>query len=133
MEDENATITNNKHRKKRIVLPLTTLPIGGEGGIAGLLVFGGALAIGGVMAAMSLSNNKRKAKAKGTIIHHQPKPQQLFLDNDDGHNIEDNHQTTQTHIQLANVTWYVRLFTYLDMSFVCKMLFENSISIYATL
>ncbi|KAJ1412595.1 hypothetical protein SESBI_20324 [Sesbania bispinosa] len=91
MGDERATITN-KHGKKKIHPFSTTLSIGGEGGITGLLVFGGALAIAGFMAVASFARNKNKAKG---AHHHQPKPQQLLL-NDDGCKSEDNHETTQT-------------------------------------
>ncbi|XP_029130006.1 uncharacterized protein LOC114916758 [Cajanus cajan] len=71
----------NKRQGKRKIHPF--ISIGSEGGIAGLLVFGGALAFAGFMAVASFASNKRKPK------DHQPKPQQLLL--------EDHHiDTTQT-------------------------------------
>ncbi|KAK7379012.1 hypothetical protein VNO80_04463 [Phaseolus coccineus] len=94
MEDKKSTITNRQGRKK--VLPLSALCIGGEGGIAGLFVFGGALAIAGFMAVASFASNKQEAK--GT--HDQqtkpkPKPQQLLLDEHECKSEED-HDTTQS-------------------------------------
>lgn len=109
MEGEKATITNKEGRRK-IIHPFSSLSIGGEGGIAGLLVFGGALAIAGFMAVTSFATNKNKAK--GTH-HHQPKPQQLLLD-DDSCKSEDSHETTKSLASLlqhstpqdGDVTWY---------------------------
>ncbi|CAJ1876723.1 unnamed protein product [Sphenostylis stenocarpa] len=86
-------ITNRQGRKK--FLPLSGLCIGGEGGIAGLFVFGGALAIAGFMAAASFASNKQEAK--GT--HDQqtkPKPQQLLLAEHECKSEEDHHDTTQS-------------------------------------
>lgn len=115
MEEERATITN-KNGKKKIIQPLiSSLSIGHEGGVAGLLVFGGALAIAGFMAVASFASNKDKAKGKGTYDH-QPKPQQLLLE-DDGFKSEDHHETTQSLDSLVqdsttqdgDTTWYVHL------------------------
>jgi len=74
MEDEKTT---NKHGKKKIHTSLGSITIGGEGGITGLLVFGGALAIAGFMAVTSFGSKKHKKKV---IIH--PHHQQLLLDDD---------------------------------------------------
>ncbi|KAK7396916.1 hypothetical protein VNO78_18079 [Psophocarpus tetragonolobus] len=66
MEDNKRTITNMQGKRK--IHPL--ISIGGEGGIAGLFVFGGALAIAGFMAVASFAvTNKDKDKDK-----HKPKP-----------------------------------------------------------
>lgn len=74
MEDEKTT---NKHGKKKIHTSFGSITIGGEGGITGLLVFGGALAIAGFMAVTSFGSKKHKKKP---IIH--PHHQQLLLDDD---------------------------------------------------
>ncbi|KAK7337485.1 hypothetical protein VNO77_18061 [Canavalia gladiata] len=91
MEEERTGITNKHGRKK--IHPLGSLSIGGEGGITGLLVFGGALAVAGFMAVASFASNKRKAKG---IHDHQPKPipQQLLLD-ENGCKTQEDHQTNQ--------------------------------------
>ncbi|KAG4394016.1 hypothetical protein AAZX31_03G196300 [Glycine max] len=97
MEDKRTAITNNQARKK--IHPLIrSLSIGGEGGIAGLVVFGGALAIAGFMAVASFASNKNKAK--DTHDDHQPpkpkpKPQQLLLEEHICKSEED-HDTTQS-------------------------------------
>ncbi|KAL2345447.1 hypothetical protein Fmac_006732 [Flemingia macrophylla] len=65
-------IMENKRQGKHPLI--SSLSIGGEGGITGLLVFGGALAFAGFMAVASFASNKQKAKD-----HHpkpKPKPQQ---------------------------------------------------------
>ncbi|WJX85119.1 hypothetical protein P8452_67620 [Trifolium repens] len=72
MEDEKT----NKHGKKKINTSLGSITIGGEGGITGLLVFGGALALAGFMAVTSFGTRKHKRKA----IH--PHHQQILLDDD---------------------------------------------------
>ncbi|TKY61755.1 gar2 protein [Spatholobus suberectus] len=94
MEDKSTTITNRQGKKK--IHPLISLSIGGEGGIAGLFVFGGALAIAGFMAVASFASNKHKAK--GTHDHQpkpKPKPQQVLLD-EHGCKSEEDHDTTQS-------------------------------------
>ncbi|QCD98253.1 hypothetical protein DEO72_LG6g2971 [Vigna unguiculata] len=97
MEAKSSVITNKQARKK--LLPTNALCIGGEGGIAGLLVFGGALAIAGFMAVASFANNKQKAKA---TRDQQTKPQQqLLLDEHECKN-EDDHDTTQSLTSLVN-------------------------------
>ncbi|XP_004494392.1 uncharacterized protein [Cicer arietinum] len=75
MEDEKT----NRHGKKKMHHSLGTLTIGGEGGITGLLVFGGALAIAGFMAVTSFATQRTKKKA---IHPYQPIPQHLLLDDD---------------------------------------------------
>ncbi|KEH24411.1 transmembrane protein, putative [Medicago truncatula] len=79
MEDEKTT---NKHGKKKIHTSLGSITIGGEGGITGLLVFGGALAIAGFMAVTSFGSKQHKKKP---IIH--PHHQQLLLA-DDKHSLQ---------------------------------------------
>jgi len=112
MEDKKSIMTNRQGRKK--VLPLSGLCIGGEGGIAGLFVFGGALAIAGFMAVASFASNKQKAKGthdQQTKAKH--KPQQLLLDEHECKS-EDDHETTQSlasliknsSIQNGDATWY---------------------------
>ncbi|XP_027349402.1 histone-lysine N-methyltransferase SETD1B-like [Abrus precatorius] len=92
MEDKRITITNKRGKKK--IHPLSSLSIGGEGGIVGLLVFGGALAIAGFMAVASFASKKRKGK--GTHDH-QPKPkQQHILLDQNGCKSEEDHEITQT-------------------------------------
>lgn len=76
MEDEKTT---NKHGKKKIHTSLGSIIIGGEGGITGLLVFGGALAIAGFMAVTSFGSKQHKKKP---IIHPQSHHQQLLLAHD---------------------------------------------------
>lgn len=101
-----------KRQGRNKVLPTNALCIGGEGGIAGLFVFGGALAIAGFMAVASFASNKQKAKA----THDQqtkPKPQQLLLDEHECKS-EDDHDTTQSLTSLVknssignrDATWY---------------------------
>lgn len=110
MEDKRTAITNNQARKK--IHPLIrSLSIGGEGGIVGLVVFGGALAIAGFMEVASFASNKNKAK--DTHDDHQPpkpkpKPQQLLLEEHICKSEED-HDTTQSLtslIQHGDSTWY---------------------------
>ncbi|GAU11253.1 hypothetical protein TSUD_342440 [Trifolium subterraneum] len=72
MEDEKT----NKHGKKKKNNCLGSITIGGEGGITGLLVFGGALALAGFMAVTSFGRKKHKRRA----IH--PHHQQILLDED---------------------------------------------------
>ncbi|WVZ06303.1 hypothetical protein V8G54_019649 [Vigna mungo] len=88
-----------KRQGRNKVLPTNALCIGGEGGIAGLFVFGGALAIAGFMAVASFASNKQKAKA----THDQqtkPKPQQLLLDEHECKS-EDDHDTTPSLTSLV--------------------------------
>ncbi|BAT86282.1 hypothetical protein LR48_Vigan03g281900 [Vigna angularis] len=97
MEGKRSVITNKQGRNK--VLPTNALCIGGEGGIAGLFVFGGALAIAGFMAVASFASNKQKAKA----THDQQtksKPQQLLLDEHEC-KTEDDHDTTRSLTSLV--------------------------------
>ncbi|KAK7284621.1 hypothetical protein RJT34_19370 [Clitoria ternatea] len=93
MEDQRTQITNKQGKKK--ILPLSTLSIGGEGGIPGLLVFGGALAIAGFVAVVSFTTNKRKTKANHDHPP-KPKPQQLLLD-EDGCKSQEDHDTILQH------------------------------------
>ncbi|CAJ2631985.1 unnamed protein product [Trifolium pratense] len=72
MEDEKT----NKHGKKKKNTSIGSITIGGEGGITGLIVFGGALALAGFMAVTSFGRKKHKRKA----IH--PHHQQILLDED---------------------------------------------------
>ncbi|KAJ1402386.1 putative transmembrane protein [Sesbania bispinosa] len=64
---------------------------GGGNGVAGLVVFGGALAVAGFIAVASFATNKNK-KTKAPLTKPIPQPQQLSLDNDcksqDDHEIE---------------------------------------------
>ncbi|WJX79806.1 hypothetical protein P8452_62888 [Trifolium repens] len=85
MEDEKT----NKHGKKKINTSLGSITIGGEGGITGLLVFGGALALAGFMAVTSFGTRKHKRKA--IHPHHH---QQILLDDDKDHSLVQ-YSTTQ--------------------------------------
>ncbi|KAL2954052.1 hypothetical protein AAZX31_19G199900 [Glycine max] len=82
MEEKRTAITNRQGLKKKMHPLISSLSIGGDGGIAGLFVFGGALALAGFMAVGSFASKKHKAK--GTHDDHQPKPkpkpQQLLLE-----------------------------------------------------
>ncbi|KAL5060606.1 hypothetical protein RYX36_032210 [Vicia faba] len=68
MEDERTN--RDGKRKTNTSLGRRSLTIGGEGGITGLLVFGGALAIAGFMAVTSFGTKKHKKK--NIHPHHQP-------------------------------------------------------------
>jgi hypothetical protein len=84
MEDERT----NRDRKRKTNTSLgRSLTIGGEGGITGLLVFGGALAIAGFMAVTSFGTKKHKKKS----IH--PHQQQYLLDDDEKDSLQ--YSTTQ--------------------------------------
>lgn len=114
MEEERT----NKHRKKKII-PFSNLTIGGEGGITGLFMFGGALAFAGFMAVASFASKKNKAKR---IHHQQPKPKQFLFDEDRCKSSEDNHETIQSlsslqHStnQVEDVTWYNDIMTYITI------------------
>lgn len=105
MEEERT----NKHRKRKII-PFSNLTIGGESGIAGLFMFGGALAFASFMAVASFATKRNKTKR---IHHHQPKPKQFLFDDDRCKSSEDNHETTHSlsslqHStdQVEDVTWY---------------------------
>ncbi|RDX63630.1 hypothetical protein CR513_57917, partial [Mucuna pruriens] len=124
MEDKRTTVTNRQGKKKSH-LPLSSISISGEGGIAGLFVFGGALAIAGFMAVASFASNKDKAKE--THDHQpKPKPQQLLLD-EHGCKIEEDQDTNKTLTSLIqhskiqheeDATWYAtHLYFIRSMSF----------------
>lgn len=96
-------MTNRLGKRRMIFHPLSSLSIGGEGGIAGLIVFGGALAIAGFMAVASFASNKNKAK---DTHDHKHKPKQLSLD-ERGCKAEEDHGTIQhSTIQHQDATWY---------------------------
>ncbi|XP_058764672.1 uncharacterized protein LOC131638140 [Vicia villosa] len=86
MEDERTN--RDGKRKTNTSLGRRSLTIGGEGGITGLLVFGGALAIAGFMAVTSFGNKKHKRKS--IHPHHQ---EQYLLDDDDKASLQ--HSTNQ--------------------------------------
>ncbi|XP_057717697.1 uncharacterized protein LOC130932394 [Arachis stenosperma] len=68
MGEARANLTNNNSNEgKKKINPLGSiiLTLGGGGGVAGLVVIGGALAVAGFMAVTSFARNKSNAKAKG--------------------------------------------------------------------
>ena len=117
MEDEGATVTN-KQGKKRTNPLSSIISVGTEGGVAGILVFGGALAVAGYMAVASIASIKNKAKGKAAHDH-QPrpnKPQQLLLD-ECGCKSEEDHKCFSSFLQHSttqdvDAAWYIYAIIY---------------------
>lgn len=113
MEEKRTAITNRQGLKKKMHPLISSLSIGGDGGIAGLFVFGGALALAGFMAVGSFASKKHKAK--GTHDDHQPKPkpkpQQLLLEEHgcktDHEEDRDTTQSLTSLIQHGDAAWYI--------------------------
>ncbi|XP_019451761.1 PREDICTED: uncharacterized protein LOC109353854 [Lupinus angustifolius] len=87
MEDERVRKTNKDGKKKEYnsVLLSSNISKGGGKRIPGLLVLGGAMAVAGYVAVLSLHSfvtkrNKAKEKSKSDVTEHEPKPQQLLLE-----------------------------------------------------
>jgi hypothetical protein len=108
MEDEKT----NKHGKKKINTSLGSITIGGEGGITGLLVFGGALALAGFMAVTSFGTRKHKRKA----IH--PHHQQILLDDDHKDHSLVQYSTTQFGEDVTSYDRIINKYTHITQMYL---------------
>ncbi|KAF1861099.1 hypothetical protein Lal_00000518 [Lupinus albus] len=122
MENERVRNTKNDGKKKHYnsVLLSSNISNGGGKRIAGLLVLGGAMAVAGYVAVLSLHSfvtNKKKAKekSKSAVTENEPKPQQLSLEDgckSQGHG--DNHTETTSNcdgdaLSACHVTYHMNI------------------------
>lgn len=91
---ESVRKTNKKGERKRQLVISSSVSNGN--GIAGLLVFGGALVVAGFIALSSFATNRNKAKGKSDLTEPEPKPQQLSSDDNIKSQDHDDHETENT-------------------------------------
>ncbi|XLU18654.1 hypothetical protein S245_054720 [Arachis hypogaea] len=111
MGEARANLTNNNSNEgKKKINPLGSiiLTLGGGGGVAGLVVIGGALAVAGFMAVTSFARNKSNAEAKGMVTH-------------DHHEDECGYKSAEDH----KTAWYICIYIIVHQRLCISTLIGN--------